>query len=100
MMKLMLPSGLGQALGEVGARTQTLPAVSRPEGELVRTWRTLSSHLRAQAQQIVEQEIAATRLAGREAYGYIPHAAKELLARANTYELCAKELAAALGIRG
>lgn len=99
-MRLHLPADLGLALEASGARAQTLPAGARPEAHLVASWRTLARHLKAQAEQIVQQDLAAQRLAGREPYGFIPTDAKELLARANTYELCAMELAQSLGIRG
>jgi hypothetical protein len=99
-VKLALPADLVRSLEATGARVQTLPAQSRPEGELVRSWRSMATHLKAQADLIVQQDMAAQRAAGREPFGYIPPDAKELLARANTYDLCAIELATALGIRG
>lgn len=99
-MKLALPPGLADGLVTAGARTDTLPARARPEAQLIATWRSLSSHLKAQANMIVQQTMSAERAAGRESYGYIPLEAKEMLARANTYELCAMELATAMGIRG
>jgi hypothetical protein len=99
-MKLLFPSGLATELEVAGARTQTLPTGHRPEGKLVTSWRTIARHLRMQAEQITKQDIAAQQLARGEAYGHVPSDAKDLLARANTYELCASELAVALGIRG
>lgn len=98
-MKLLLPSGLGASLEVAAARTQTLPARARPEGALVDSWRSLSSHLKMQAQMIVRQDMEVQIAAGREPSGRVPPDAKELLARSNTYELCAMELAEALGIR-
>lgn len=98
-MKLALPADLASSLVVAGARTDTLPTHARPEAKLITSWRQMAMHLRAQAQMSMQQDHDAQRAAGREPIGYIPLEAKEMLARANTYELCAIELAAALGVR-
>jgi hypothetical protein len=83
--KLAIP-GLREAL------SAALPQPAVPQ-DLPTEWRHRANYLKAQAQLVQRQHIEAERMADHQySSGFLCFEARELLAQANTLELCAMEM--------
>lgn len=87
---LSLGDGIAQIAKEGLAKASTTPVTN-----LAAEWRHRASYLKAQAHLTQKQHIEAERMAGHTYHsGFLCMEARELLAQANTLELCAMELEA------